>query len=116
MMVSNPDGWMLLVTAIERTGGARRWADELGLPVRHRRGQRWTPELIAAALEPLLVGRSAWPSRLQFERAGLSGLWFAIHHGDGHAAMAARYGLALKRPDLQARGRIRRGSTSAMRP
>src|SRR4051794_15910579 len=47
-----------LVAAIERTGGARRWADELGLPVRHRRGQRWTPEKIAAALEPLLVGPS----------------------------------------------------------
>jgi hypothetical protein len=67
------------------------------------RGQRWTPETNAAAVEPLLEGRLAWPSRLQFERAGLSGLWFAIHHGEGHASMAARYGLALKRPDLQSR-------------
>jgi hypothetical protein len=76
-----------LVAAIDRNGGGRRWAEELGLPVRHLRGQRWTPELIASALEPLLAGRSTWPSRLEFERAGLSGLWFAIHHGEGHAAM-----------------------------
>jgi hypothetical protein len=92
-----------LVAAIQRTGGARRWAEELGLPVHHLRGQRWTPETIAAALEPLLDGRSTWPSRLQFERAGLSGLWFAIHQGEGHAAMAARYRLALKRLDLVSR-------------
>jgi hypothetical protein len=92
-----------LVAAIDRSGGARRWAEELGLPVRHLRGQRWTPELIASALESLLAGRSTWPSRLEFERAGLSGLWFAIHHGEGHATMAARFGLARRRPDLQSR-------------
>jgi hypothetical protein len=90
-----------LVAAIDRSGGARRWAEELGLPLRHLPGQRWTPELIATALEPLLAGRSTWPSRLEFERAGLSGLWFAIHEGEGHAAMAARFGLTRKRPDLQ---------------
>lgn len=92
-----------LVGAIDRSGGPRRWADELGIPWRHVRGQRWTPETIAAAVEPLLDGRSEWPSRLQFERAGLRRLWFAIHRGEGHAGMAARYGLALKRPDLQSR-------------
>jgi hypothetical protein len=92
-----------LVAAIDRSGGARRWADELGIPLHHLRGHRWTSDTIAAALEPLLAGRSTWPSRLQFERAGLSGLWSTIHHGEGHAAMAARYGLALKRPDLQSR-------------
>jgi hypothetical protein len=92
-----------VVAAIDRSGGPERWADDLGLPLRHLRGQRWTPDLIAAAVEPLLEERSAWPSRLQFERAGLSGLWFAIHHSAGHAAMAARRGRALKRPDLQSR-------------
>jgi hypothetical protein len=92
-----------LVAAIDRTGGVRRWAAELGLPLEHARGQRWTPDTIAAALEPLLVGRSRWPSRLTFKRAGLSGLWWAIHQGEGHAAMAARHGLALTRPDLASR-------------
>ncbi len=92
-----------LVAAIDRSGGTRRWANDLGIPWHHLRGQRWTPETIAAALEPLLDGRPTWPSRLQFERAGLAGLWFAIHHGEGHAAMAARYRLALKRPDLVSR-------------
>jgi hypothetical protein len=61
------------VLAIWRSGGPGRWAAELGLPLRHLRGQRWTAEMAADALEPLLAGRSAWPSRLQFERAGLSG-------------------------------------------
>jgi hypothetical protein len=89
-----------LVAAIDRSGGPRRWADELSIPFRHLRGQRWTSDTAAAAIEPLLAGRSTWPSRLQFERAGLSGLWFAIHHAEGHAAMAARYGLTLTRPDL----------------
>lgn len=92
-----------LVAAIERSGGPRRWADQLGIPFRHRRGQPWTPDTIATAVEPLLNGRSTWPSRLEFERAGLSGLWFAIHHGEGHAATAARYRLALQRPDLVSR-------------
>jgi hypothetical protein len=92
-----------LVAAIDRSGGSRRWADELGIPLRHLRGQRWTPDMVAAAVEPLLDGRSTWPSRLVFERRGLSGLSFAIHHGEGHAAMAARDRLALKRPDLRSR-------------
>jgi hypothetical protein len=92
-----------LLAAVDRSGGPRRWANELGIPLCHLRGQRWTPELIAAAVEPLIEAHVTWPSRLQFERAGLSGLWSAIHHGEGHAAMAARYGLAMKRPDLQGR-------------
>ena len=33
-----------LVAAVDRSGGPRRWAHELGLPLRHLRGQRWTPE------------------------------------------------------------------------
>jgi hypothetical protein len=98
-----------LVAAIDRSGGPRRWAGELGVPLRHLRGQRWTSELIAVAIEPLLDGRSTWPSRLAFERAGLSGLWFAIHQDGGHAAMAAGYGLALTRPDLVSPRAARRG-------
>jgi hypothetical protein len=94
-----------LVAAIDHSGGPARWASALGLPVRHLRGQPWTPDFVAAAVEPLLAGRSTWPSRLDFERAGLSGLWSAIHHGEGHAALADRYGMALKRPDLQSRPR-----------
>jgi hypothetical protein len=92
-----------LIAAIDRSGGPRRWAEELGLPLGHLRGQRWTPDAIATALEPLLAGRSTWPSRLEFEQAGLSGLWSTIHQGEGHAAMAARFELARKRPDLQSR-------------
>src|SRR3954452_7636520 len=89
-----------LVAAIDRSGGPRRWADDLSMPFRHRRGQRWASDTAAAAVEPLLAGGCRWPRRLQFERAGVSGLWFAVHHPAGHAAMAARYGFTLTRPDL----------------
>jgi hypothetical protein len=62
-----------LVTAIDRSGGAPRWAHELGIPFRHLRGHRWTPDTIAAALEPLLAGRSTWPSRLRSSKRGSAG-------------------------------------------
>jgi len=86
------------VAAIERSGGASRWAPELGLLFRHRHGHRWTPETIAAALKPLLTGRCTWPCRREFEEAGLGGLYGAIRKTDGHAAVAASYGLRMQRP------------------
>jgi hypothetical protein len=95
------------IRAVGVRGAVRR---KLGIPFRHLRGQPRTPELIAAAVEPPLDERKAWPSRLQFERAGLSGLWFAIHHGEGHTAMAACYGLALRRPDLQRQREVSEGN------
>src|SRR3954454_6791776 len=91
-----------LVTAIDHTGGPARWARELGLPLHdrhvHRPGKRWTPTTTAAALESLLAGRHTWPSRREFEAAGLAGLHATISKHDGHRTTAARYGLPLQRP------------------
>jgi hypothetical protein len=87
-----------LVDSIDRTGGPRRWARELGLPLRHQRGHRWSPETIAVALKPLLAGRRAWPNRREFETAGLGGLYAAISRTEGHPTMAERYVLPLQRP------------------
>ena len=81
-------GWTL-VAAIDRTGGGTRWAAELGLPLRHVR-REWTPEHIAAALQPLLAGRRTWPNRREFEAAGLGTLYAAITDTDGHRTLASR--------------------------
>jgi hypothetical protein len=63
-----------LVAAVEWFGGAGRWARELGLPLRHRRGHRWTPETTELALEGVLAGRRTWPNMREFAAAGLGGL------------------------------------------
>jgi hypothetical protein len=86
------------VHAVDRFGGPSRWARELGLALRHRRGHRWTPETTELALENLLAGRSTWPNQREFAAAGLAGLHQTITRTEGHAAMAARYGLPLQRP------------------
>jgi hypothetical protein len=36
-------GGLELLAAVDRSGGVDRWAAELGIPVCHLRGQRWTP-------------------------------------------------------------------------
>jgi len=100
-------GGMRLVSAMSRTGGATRWARELGVPPRRR--QPWTPRRVDAALAALLQGRRTWPSRREFERARLGGLYAAIRHGEGHPALASRYGLPLQRPRRHRPPRPRRG-------
>jgi hypothetical protein len=87
-----------LVSAIDRAGGAARWARQLGIPLLHRPGHRWTPETAAAALDALLAVRRTWPSRREFEAAGLGGLYHAITATLGHAELSAHYGLPLQRP------------------
>ena len=74
-------GGMRLVSAINRSGGATRWARELGVPLRRR--QPWTPQRIDTALTAFVQGRRTWPSRREFEQAGLGGLYAAIRHGRG---------------------------------
>jgi hypothetical protein len=87
-----------LVQVVNRFGGPSRWARELGLALRHRRGHRWTAETTELALENLLAGRSTWPNQREFAAAGLAGLYQTITRTEGHDAMAARHGLPLQRP------------------
>jgi hypothetical protein len=91
-------GGVTLVNAMIRTGGATRWAHEFGVPLQRPRLSPWTPEAIARALEPLLAGRRTWPSRREFEAAGLGSLYDAITRSQGHRTAAARCGLPLQRP------------------
>jgi DNA invertase Pin-like site-specific DNA recombinase len=73
----------------------RRWAREFGFePRRRRRYRRWTPETIAETVLQVAAGSGRYPTQQQFGQAGLSGLGATIALREGHAACAARVGLA----------------------
>lgn len=87
------DGHTALRNAINRTGGPDRWAAEFGL----ERGTRlsgirrgWTPEVIEAELARLIGGGTTWPTRPEFERAGLLSLLSAVYRHEGLAYWAER--------------------------
>ena len=58
------------------------------------------------ALEPLLAGRRTWPSRREFEQAGLGGMYQAIRHGEDHPALAAATGWRCSARGVTARRRV----------
>jgi hypothetical protein len=84
-----------LAEQIKQTGGARRWARELGVP--GPQPARWTDELIEAELRLLCAHRTHWPTKAEFADAGLSGLLTAVRHGHGSAWWARRLGLPQRR-------------------
>jgi hypothetical protein len=65
-----------LADQIKQTGGARRWARELGVP--GPQPARWTDELIEIELRLLCAHKSVWPTKAEFADAGLSGLLAAV--------------------------------------
>jgi hypothetical protein len=83
--------------AVGRTGGIERWSSEFGLPLADlRRGSRrvFHDERIEAELRRFLGDRQDWPTRAEFERAGLASLINAIYrHGGGVTHWAARLGV-----------------------
>jgi hypothetical protein len=87
--------------AITAHGGARAWASRMGIEWVERLpgyAPRWTVERVRAELEPFLEGRTVWPSRVEFEAAGLKTLREAINRLGGAEAWAAEFGLP--RPNL----------------
>jgi len=91
---------------ITRNGGARRWADEMGVRYVERRpgyAPVWTEARIRQDLATYLAGRTQWPSREQFERDGLTALRNAINRSGGSERWAA--GLNIERPDRLAGSR-----------
>jgi len=84
-----------LVEQIKRTGGARHWARELGVP--GPQPARWTDELIEAELRLLCAHKSWWPTKAEFAEAGLSGLLAAVRREHGSAWWARRLGLPQRR-------------------
>lgn len=88
------DGLTALRNAVNRTGGADRWAAEFGLSRQNRlSGVRrgWTPEAIEAMLRELIGESEMWPTRREFERAGLAGLLTAIYTHEGPDYWARRF-------------------------
>jgi hypothetical protein len=82
--------------AVTRLGGARRWARELGVAFVERKpgyATIWTEERIRADLETFLAGRDVWPSRIEFEAAGLKTLRDAIGRTGGPPRWAEEMGL-----------------------
>jgi hypothetical protein len=80
-----------LVEQIRRSGGARRWARELGVP--GPQPAKWTDELIEAELRVLCAHKSICPTKAEFADAGLGGLLTAVRRGHGSAWWARHLGL-----------------------
>ncbi len=103
-------GLKALRDAVTRAGGARRWARKMGVRfVRHPPGYApiWTEERIRRDLAEYLAGRSVWPSRAEFEHAGLTHLRNAVNRTGGPDRWAAEFGL----PRQNRLSGIRRGWT-----
>ena len=96
------DGLTALRNAVNRTGGADRWASEFGLPRQNRlSGVRrgWTTDLIEAELSELIGDSPMWPTRREFDRAGLAGLASAIYLREGPDYWARRFDVQRRRGD-----------------
>jgi hypothetical protein len=86
-----------LRSAITKRGGARAWAARVGVEWVERRpgyAPRWTDPRVRAELELFLSNRTVWPSRLEFEAAGLKLLRNAISRLGGVERWAAEFGLS----------------------
>jgi hypothetical protein len=89
------DGRTALRNAVNRTGGPDRWAAEFGLRRSNRlSGVRrgWTHAAIEAELKTLVAGRMTWPSRREFQQAGLYSMLTSIYRHEGPAYWAKRLG------------------------
>jgi hypothetical protein len=96
------DGHTALRNAINRTGGPDRWATEFGLPRPNRLSgirRGWTPELVEQQLRKLIGDGATWPSRREFDAAGLRPMLCSIYAHEGLEYWATRMGVAL-RPGL----------------
>lgn len=90
------DGQKLLRDAVNRTGGPDRWATEFGLPRPNRLSgirRGWTPELVETELKKLIGGGRRWPSRREFQAAGLSSMLSSIYTHEGPEYWAQRIGV-----------------------
>ena len=90
-------GRKTLRDAVGRNGGIEMWAAEFDLPVQDlRRGSRrvWDDARIEAELRRFLGDRDDWPTKAEFEQAGLDSLRSAIYrHGGGTRRWARRLGV-----------------------
>ena len=94
------NGRRSLREAVTHLGGARHWAEELGVRfVEHKPGYApiWTEARIRSELRSFLGDRHTWPRRKDFEAAGRKTLRDAVLRTGGPERWAAEFGLP--RPD-----------------
>jgi DNA invertase Pin-like site-specific DNA recombinase len=87
------DGMATLRTMIGRTGGAVRWAEELGIGFDQRPTSYWTPERIRAALTEFCAGRTYFPSHREFNVANLRGMAAVMQRDDSVQRWATEFRL-----------------------
>jgi hypothetical protein len=88
-------GRKTLRDAVTHMGGARKWARRIGIRYPERRpgyAVRWTEARVRCELGDFLEGRSAWPSRLEFEAAGRKALRDAVGRLGGVDRWAREFG------------------------
>jgi Arc/MetJ-type ribon-helix-helix transcriptional regulator len=111
------DGRTALRNAVNRTGGPDRWADDLGMQRHDRRAgirRGWTPEEVETHLRDLIGTSGVWPTRAEFERAGLAGLRGAIYRYEGPDYWARRMSVT-RRPPTATRSRSPRWTSDLIR-
>jgi hypothetical protein len=76
-------------------GGEKWWADQLGVRMRAYEPRRWSwdDERIRGSLRTYLAGKTAWPTRQQFEADGLGALRVAIARNGGVDRWIDEFGL-----------------------
>jgi hypothetical protein len=82
--------------AVTRHGGAAKWAQEFGLAGGDRpRGgaPRWTDDRVRAALTAFLDKRDSWPTRAEFDDAGLSALREVLRRDGSGDRWASEFGM-----------------------
>ena len=102
------DGLTAVRNAVNRTGGPDRWASEFGLPRQNRLSgirRGWTTDLIEAELNELIGDSPMWPTRREFDQAGLAGLLSAIYAREGPDYWAKRFNVRRRRGDSPRRRR-----------
>ena len=85
-----------LRTAAAKFATPQSWAAEFEVSIsEHARrcSERWTSQRINVALKGFTAGRSDWPSRQEFNAAGLHGLYDAINRQGKRHEHALRLGL-----------------------
>jgi hypothetical protein len=106
-------GLKVLRDRITHRGGARHWAQQLGVEyIAHRPGYAavWTEDHIRELLRSYLARKDEWPSRQQFERDGQKPVRDAINRTGGAERWAAEFGL----PRSTRLSGTRRGWTPAL--
>ena len=84
-----------LASAMNRSGGAQRWARQLGVP--GPKPPFWTDQLIERELRLLCAQHTHWPTTRQFLDAGQGGLLEAVRREHGSAWWAQRLELPQRR-------------------